>query len=76
VTRIILFLIFIGLVGGSWVAIYLVNVYQNYIEEYLKINYKWLSYTTPFIAPACLAIINITLPLLIDLLIDLERWDY
>jgi hypothetical protein len=62
--------------GGCWVGIYCVNAYQIEISEYMKKKYDWLKPVADFIAPVCLSVINLILPLLTNLIISLERWDY
>lgn len=76
VARFILFTIFLGMVGGGWVSIYLVNVNSVLIETYLKSKFTWLSYVAAFVPPLCLTAINIILPFMTKILINLERWDY
>lgn len=65
-----------AIVAGSWVAIFYVNVYQKDISAYMKKRYTWLTVVSAFIPSVCLTIINSLLPLLTNLLIDIERWDY
>ena len=62
--------------GGCWVGIYYVNAYQIQISNYMKSKYDWLKPFAEFIAPVCLSVINLLLPLVTDLIISLERWDY
>jgi len=76
VTRLILFTLNIALLGGSWYAIFLVNVYQNTITSYMAANFSWLSYVAPFIPAICLTLLNTLIPLITNLIIYLERWDY
>ena len=78
ISRIILFTINIALMGGSWVGIYYVNTHsiKNKIPVTILEKYTWIKSITEFIAPAVLAIINLLLPLLTNLIISLERWDY
>jgi hypothetical protein len=42
----------------------------------MKSKYTWLEPVAAFIAPVVLAAINLLLPLLTNLIISLERWDY
>lgn len=74
--RFISMLINAAFVGGSWVAIFYVNVYQNDISSYMSKKYVWLKVVAGFIPPVCLTIINSLLPLITNLLIAIERWDY
>lgn len=76
ISRVILFTLNIALMGGCWVGIYYVNAYQIQISEYMKSKYSWLKQVANFIAPVCLTVINLLLPLLTNLIISLERWDY
>ena len=62
--------------GGCWVGIYCVNAYQIEISDYMTQKYDWLKPVADFIAPVCLSVINLILPLLTNLIISLERWDY
>lgn len=42
----------------------------------MKKQYQWLSVISAFIPSVCLTIINSVLPLITNLLIAVERWDY
>ena len=76
VSRLILFTINISLLGASWYAIFLVNVYQDLITNYLAAHFSWLSYVAPFIPSIVLTLINTLIPLITSWIIYLERWDY
>jgi hypothetical protein len=53
-----------------------VNVYQHDISTYMKKKYAWLSVVSAFIPSVCLTLINSLLPIVTNLLIAIERWDY
>ena len=76
ITRLILFIINISLVGGGWVAIFLVNTNQSEIKTYMTQQFTWLKYVSTFIPSLCLAAVNILLPMITNRLIEFERWDY
>ena len=76
VVRLISMILNAAIVGGSWVAIFYVNVYQKDISTYMSQRYKWLSVVSAFIPSVCLTIINSLLPIITNLLIAVERWDY
>jgi magnesium-transporting ATPase (P-type) len=76
ISRIVLFILNIAVMGGCWVAIYCVNAYQIDIATYMKSKYSWLKSVGDFIAPVCLSVINLVLPIITNIIISLERWDY
>ena len=76
VVRLLLFTLNISLLGASWYAIFLVNVNEYTISSYLAAHYSWLSYLSAFIPSICLTLINTLIPLLTNLIIYFERWDY
>ena len=76
VVRLISIIVNAAIVGGSWVAIFYVNVYQEDISNYMKERYVWLSVVSAFIPSVCLTIINSLLPIITNFLIAVERWDY
>lgn len=76
ISRSILFSLNFCLVVSSWVGIYYVNVYQQSISDYLKTKFSWLTYVAAFIPSVCLTLINGLIPLVTNMIIFLERWDY
>jgi len=76
ISRSFLFTLNFCIVVSSWVGIYFVNVYQQSISDYLKTRYSWLTYVAAFIPSVCLTIINGIIPLLTNMIIYFERWDY
>lgn len=76
VMRVLFFSTNIALLASSWYAIFLVNVYQNTITEYMAAKFSWLSYVAAFVPAICLTLLNTLVPMITNLIIYLERWDY
>jgi hypothetical protein len=75
-TRAVTFTINLVIVGACWTAIYLVITEEETITVWLEDKADWLSYVAGFIPSLCLAFINLILPMMTNLLIACERWDF
>ena len=75
VRRVITFAINIVFLVIGWVLIFMINLYDDSIQDFLK-HYRLLNKIASFVPSLCLSFVNTLIPTLTKMITKYEAWDF